>query len=102
MPSSYGRTIAIAVFVFALTISPYAHADTSASGHNDPFTEVVQICSAVIASIESLAHQFAAAFEFPASSGTRRRQSVRHRRKRDRSFNSPTAIEQRRRRIILS
>jgi hypothetical protein len=36
-PSSYGRSVAVVVFVFVLTFSPYAHAaETSASGINDP------------------------------------------------------------------
>jgi hypothetical protein len=63
MPSSYGRTIAIAVFVFVLSFSPYAHAaDTSAFGINDPFTDAIQLWSAVLASIDLLPHLLASAF----------------------------------------
>jgi IPT/TIG domain len=61
MPSSYGRSIATAVFVLVLTISPYAHAaNTTAFGINDPFTDAIQLWSAVLSSFDSLAHQFAA------------------------------------------
>ena len=36
------RSVAIAVFVFVLTFSPYAHAaDASAFGINDPFTDAI-------------------------------------------------------------
>jgi hypothetical protein len=62
MPSSHGRSIAIAAFVFVLTLSPYAHAaDTSAFGINDPFTDAVQLWSAVLASLDSLPHLLASA-----------------------------------------
>jgi len=50
--------------VFVLTFSPYAHAaETSAFGINDPFTDAIQLWSAVVSSIDALAHQFASAFE---------------------------------------
>src|ERR1700674_5905129 len=64
MPSPYGRAIAVAFFVFALTFSPYAHAaETAALTINDPFTDAIQLWSAVLTSIESLANQLAAAFQ---------------------------------------
>jgi hypothetical protein len=64
MPPSYGRSVAIAVFVFALTFSPYAHAaDTSAFGINDPFADAIQLWSAVLSSIDSLANQIASALQ---------------------------------------
>ena len=53
MPPSRGRYFAVAVFVFVLTFSPYAHAaDTSAFGINDPFTDAIQLWSAVFSSID--------------------------------------------------
>jgi hypothetical protein len=64
MPPSRGRYLAVAVFVFVLTFSPYAHAaDTSAFGINDPFTDAIQLWSAVFSSIDSLAHQLASALQ---------------------------------------
>jgi hypothetical protein len=64
MPSSYGRTVAVAVFVFVLTFSPYAHAaDTSAFGINDPFADAIQLWSAVFSSIDSLAQRLASALQ---------------------------------------
>jgi hypothetical protein len=63
MPPSRGRYIAVAVFVLVLTFSPYAHADTSASGINDPITEAVQLWTAMLSSIDSLAHQLASALQ---------------------------------------
>jgi hypothetical protein len=64
MPPSRGRYIAVAVFVFVLTISSYAHAaETSARTINDPFTDAIRLWSAVIASIESLAHELASALQ---------------------------------------
>ena len=48
MPSPYGRGVAVAVFLFVLTLSPYAHAaETNALTINDPLTDVVQLWSAV-------------------------------------------------------
>ena len=68
MPSPYGRAIAVAFFVFALTFSPYAHAaETAALTINDPFTDVIQLWSAVLTSIDSLAHDLVAALH-PQSS----------------------------------
>src|SRR6202049_5192620 len=64
MPSPYGRAIAVAFFVFALTFSPYAHAaETNALTINDPFTDVIQLWSTVLTSIESFAQQLAAALQ---------------------------------------
>jgi hypothetical protein len=64
MPPSHGQYFAVAVFVFVLTISPYAHAaDASAFGINDPFTDAIQLWSAALSSIESLAHQLASALQ---------------------------------------
>jgi hypothetical protein len=71
MPSSYGRSVAIAVSVFILTFSPYAHAaDTSAFGINDPFTDAIQLWSAVLGSVSSLAHELAAALQLPHAVAT--------------------------------
>ena len=64
MSSPYGRSAAVAVFVFVLTFSPYAHAaDTSAFGINDPFADAIQLWSALFSSIDSLAHQIASALQ---------------------------------------
>jgi len=64
MPSPYGRAIAVAFFVFALTFSPYAQAaETAALTINDPFTDAIQLWSAVLTSIESLAQQLAAVLQ---------------------------------------
>jgi Right handed beta helix region len=64
MPPSRGRYIAVAVFVLALTFSPYAHAaETSAVGINDPFTDAIQLWSAALSSLDSLAHQIASAVQ---------------------------------------
>src|ERR1700730_1187490 len=64
MPSSYGRSIAIAVFVFVLTVSPYAHAaETTTIGINDPVADVVQLWTAVLSSIESLSQQLASVLQ---------------------------------------
>jgi hypothetical protein len=64
MPPSRGRYIAVAVFILVLTFSPYAHAaETSAVGINDPFTDAIQLWSAALSSIESLAHQLASALQ---------------------------------------
>jgi hypothetical protein len=64
MPSSYGRSVAVVVFVFVLTYSTYAHAaETSAFSINDPFTDAIQLWSAVFSSIDSFARQFAAALQ---------------------------------------
>jgi hypothetical protein len=66
MPSSYGRAIAAAVFLFALTFSPYAHAAaTAAITVNDPFTDAIQLWSAVLASLDSFANQLAAGLASP-------------------------------------
>jgi len=68
MPSSYGRSIAVAVFVFALTVSPYAHAaETSTSGINDPVADVVQLWTTVLSSIESLSQHLASVLQPPSS-----------------------------------
>src|ERR1700730_16623528 len=64
MPSYYGRALAVAFFVFALTFSPYAQAaETAALTINDPFTDAIQLWSAVLTSIESLAQQLAAVLQ---------------------------------------
>ena len=64
MPSSYGRGLAVAVFVFVLTVSPYAHAaDTSAFGINDPFIDAIQLWATILTSIDALSHQLAAALQ---------------------------------------
>jgi hypothetical protein len=66
MPPSRGRYIAVAVFVLVLTFSPYAHAaGISASGINDPFTDAIQLWSAVFSSLDSFAHQIASAVQLP-------------------------------------
>jgi len=78
MPSSYGRSIAAAVFVLTLTFSPYAHAaDASAFGMNDPFMDAFQLWATVLTSIESLSQQLASTLE-PASSLTVSRSPERH------------------------
>ena len=59
MPSSYGRAVAAAVFVFALTVSPYAHADTSVTPIGDPYTDTLQLWSNIISTVEALAHDLA-------------------------------------------
>jgi hypothetical protein len=58
---SVRRSIAATVFVFALTVSPVAHADTTPS-RNDPFTDAIQFWSTIVTSIDSLAHELATAF----------------------------------------
>jgi hypothetical protein len=64
MPPSRGRYFAVAVFVFALTLSPHAHAaDASAFGINDPFTDAIHLWSAALSSLDSLAHQLASALQ---------------------------------------
>ena len=66
MHSSHGRTFAIAVFVFVLTLSPYAHAaETAALTVNDPFTDAIQFWSAVLNSADSFAHQIATGLASP-------------------------------------
>jgi hypothetical protein len=60
VPPRVGFATALAVvLVFVLRFSPYAHADTSASGLTDPFTDVVRLWSAALFSLDSLAHQLA-------------------------------------------
>jgi hypothetical protein len=57
-PSPYGRTFIVAVFVFVLAFSPYAHAaETSPFGINDPFVDAVQLWSTVFSSLDSLGNQ---------------------------------------------
>jgi hypothetical protein len=64
MPPSRGRYIAAAVFVLVLTFAPYAHAaDTSTYGINDPFADAIQLWSAVLTSVDSLAHELASALQ---------------------------------------
>jgi hypothetical protein len=64
MPSSYGRGAAIAAFALPLMLSVCAHAaDTSAFGVNDPFAAAIQLWSAALSSIDSLAHQLASVLE---------------------------------------
>src|ERR1700719_3869017 len=64
MPSPYGRGVAVAVFLFVLTLSPYAHAaETAALTINDPFTDVVQLWSTVLTSIEAVANQLVAVLQ---------------------------------------
>jgi hypothetical protein len=64
MPALRDRYFAVVVFVFVLTVSPYAYAaDASAFGINDPFTDAIQLWSAALSSIESLAHQVASALQ---------------------------------------
>ena len=66
MPSSYGSTVAAAVFIFALTFSTSAHAaETAATTIHDPVTDTIQLWSGVLTSIESLADQLAAGFATP-------------------------------------
>jgi len=61
MQSSYGRAVIAAVFVFVLTFSPYAHAETAVLTVNDPFTDAIQLRSGVLTSVNSLAQKLAAA-----------------------------------------
>jgi hypothetical protein len=64
MPPSRGRYIAVGLFVFVLTFSPYAHAaDTTAFGINDPFADAIQLWSAVFSSLDTFAHQIASALQ---------------------------------------
>jgi hypothetical protein len=68
MPSSYGRSVAVATFVFVLTFSPYAHAaENGAVTFDDPFTDAIQLWSAVLSSIETLSHQFASVLQTQSS-----------------------------------
>jgi hypothetical protein len=68
MPSSYGRGVAAVVFVLALTFSPYAHAaDTTAVGINDPFTDTLQLWSALLNVIDSVAYQLGAGLQSQSS-----------------------------------
>jgi hypothetical protein len=47
-----------------LTFAPYAHAaNMSAFGIDRPFTDAIQLWSAALSSIESLAHQLASALQ---------------------------------------
>lgn len=59
MPSSHGRAIAAVVFAFALTLSPYAHADTSVVPIGDPYTDTLQLWSNIISAVEALANDLA-------------------------------------------
>jgi hypothetical protein len=59
MPSPYGRAVAAAFFVFALAVSPYAHADTSVVPIGDPYTDTLQLWSNIITTVEALAHDLA-------------------------------------------
>jgi hypothetical protein len=61
MPSSYGRIIGRAVFIFVLAFAPYAHAETTAFGINDPITDTIQFWNTIVASINTLAHELATA-----------------------------------------
>ena len=64
MPSSFGRSIVIAVFVFVLTVSPYAHAaQTTTVGINDPVADMVQLWTAALSSIETLSQQLASVLQ---------------------------------------
>jgi hypothetical protein len=66
MPSPYGHAIAVAVFLFVLTLFPVAHAaEMTGVAINDPITDVVQLWSTVLTSIESLAQQLAAVLQPP-------------------------------------
>ena len=48
MPSPYGRGVAVAVFLFVLTLSSVSYAaETNALTINDPFTDAIQLWSAV-------------------------------------------------------
>jgi hypothetical protein len=55
------RAIAAAVFVFALTVSPYAHAQTSVVPIGDPYTDTLQLWSSIAWSIEYVVQEAAAA-----------------------------------------
>jgi hypothetical protein len=64
MRSSHRRGVAIAVFVFALTFSPYAHAaDASAFGINGPFADEIQLLSTMLTSLDSFSHRIASALQ---------------------------------------
>jgi hypothetical protein len=65
MPSSYGRALVAIVFAFALSFSPYAHAETPALTVNDPFVDAIQLWSAVLNSIDSFAHRLATGLASP-------------------------------------
>ena len=69
MPSPHGQSIAAVVFVVALTVSPYVHAADTSAGINDPVTDTIQLWSAVLNVIDSVAHQLAAGLQ-PQSSWT--------------------------------
>ena len=62
----YGRSVVAVVFLFALTVSPYAHAaETSPVAINNPFTDALELWSAVFQSIESMAQQVASVLQPP-------------------------------------
>ena len=66
MPSPYGRIIAVAVFVFTLTFSPYAQAaETVPITINDPLTDTLQLWGAVFQSIESMTQHLASLLQPP-------------------------------------
>jgi hypothetical protein len=60
MPSSSGRGIATVLFLVALAVAPYAHAaETTAFGITNPLTGTLEFWSAILTSIESIAHELA-------------------------------------------
>jgi Chaperone of endosialidase/Domain of unknown function (DUF5011) len=59
MPSSYGRAVAAVVFVFVLTFSSYAHADTGVVPIGNPYTDTLQLWSNIISTVEALANDLA-------------------------------------------
>jgi hypothetical protein len=64
MLSPYGRGVAVAVFLCVIALSPYAQAaETNALAINDPITDMVQLWSAVVSSMESLAQLLAAVLQ---------------------------------------
>jgi hypothetical protein len=64
MPPSRGRYFAVAVFLFVLSLSPYAHAaEATALGGNDSFPDAIQLWSAVLPALDDFAHRVALALE---------------------------------------
>jgi hypothetical protein len=56
----FRRSVVTAASVFVLAVAPYAHAaETSAFGVNDPLSGTLEFWSAILTSIESIAHELA-------------------------------------------